>query len=153
LLFSVKKISEQAQSPLHVAYNRSEELVHIAKENRTQNLAPAISEFKASISDAAKNLVESLTIGSKDSAKQIVQEVKKIQDNQKKLETLGVDIGQTQEAQELNSALQAIVESQIKDLEKTTLTEEQEGSLIEIKDLYEQQKYSDALERILLINN
>lgn len=156
LLFSVKKIAE-SQDPFQIAYNRSEELVQILKENKTQNIASAVSEFKASISGAAKNLVLSLTqdprgTPNKKSLKDIAAEVKKIQDNQKQAETLGIDISQTDEAKEYDNALASLVKDQIGDFEKATLTESQQTALEQAKDLYSQQKYSDALEEILLIN-
>jgi len=155
LLFSVKKITE-SQDPFQIAYNRSEELVQILKENKTQNIASAVSEFKASISGAAKNLVLSLTQqDNKKSLKElkdIAAEVKKIQDNQKQAETLGIDISQTEEVKELDNALSSLVKDQIDDLEKATLTESQQKALGQAKDLYSQQKYSDALEEILLIS-
>lgn len=153
LLFPIKKIAEQTQSPLQVAHNRSEDLVQIIKENKTQNLAPAISEYKASVADAARNLTKSLVQNSdKDSIKQVAYEFKKIQDNQKQLKTLGIDIGETKEVRALDDALAALVQSQLADMEKATLTDDKQKSLAEAKDLYEQQNYSDALEKILLIN-
>lgn len=153
LLFSVKKISEQTQSPFQIASNRSSDLVQILKENKTENIAPAVSEFKASIADAAKNLVQSLGQNDKKSLKELAAEVKKIQDNQKQAETLGIDISQTEEVKELDNALAELVKEQIDDLEKATLTEGQQKALTQAKDLYSQQKYYDALEEILLISN
>jgi len=153
LLFPIKRIAEQTQNPLQVAHNRSEDLVQIVKENKTQNLAPAISEYKASIADAAKNLTKSLAQNSdKDSIRQVAYEFKKIQDNQKQLQTLGIDIGETKEVKALDDALAVLVQSQITDLENATLADDQQKSLTAAKDLYEQGKYSDALEKILLIN-
>ena len=153
LLFPIKRIAEQTQNPLQVAHNRSEDLVQIVKENKTQNLAPAISEYKASIADAAKNLTKSLAQNSdKDSIRQVAYEFKKIQDNQKQLQTLGIDIGETKEVKALDDALAVLVQSQITDLENATLADDQQKSLTAAKDLYGQGNYSDALEEILLIN-
>lgn len=153
-LFPVKKISEQTQTPLQIAYNRSQDLVQIVEENKTQNIKPAINELKASINDAAKNLVQSLSQPSdKSSIQQIVAEIKKIQDNNKKLETLGVILNDTSEAKELNDVLAPIVEREIETLEKATLLEDQNKTLDEIRKMYEEGKYSDALEKILTINN
>jgi len=152
LLFPVKKITE-TKDPFQIAYNRSSELVQILKENKTEKIAPAVSEFKASISGAAKNLVESMaSVDSKKSLKEIAVEVKKIQDNQKQAETLGIDISQTSEAKELDDALASLVKEQIDSLEEATLTEAQQEVLLVIKDLYDQQNYFEALEEILLIN-
>jgi len=155
IFYPVKKIAEQTQqTPLQIAYNRSEDLVKVVKENKTQNLTPAITEYKASISDAVKNLTDTLAIGNdKKSVEEIINEVKKIQENQKQLETLGVNMGDTDEMSELDSTLATIVENQIADLEETTLTEDQQTILVEIKDLYEQGKYSEALEAILQMDN
>jgi len=51
-----------------------------------------------------------------------------------------------------NSDIKDLVENQIADLQKTTLTSEQNNTLTQIEDLYKQEKYADALEKILLIN-
>jgi hypothetical protein len=151
LLFPVKKITEQTQTPLQVAYNRSEDLVQIVKENKTQNLESAISEFNASMVDVTKTITQNLSKNNdKESIKGVIAEVKKIQDNQKQLETLGVNIGGTKD---FDNVLALIVQEQIDSLNESTLTEEQTEALTEIMELYEQEKYSDALEQILLISN
>jgi len=151
LLFPVKKITEQTQTPLQVAYNRSEDLVQIIKENKIQNLDSAILEFKASVTDAAKTITQDLVKNNdKESIKVVMAEVKKIQDNQEQMKTLGVNIG---DAKELDDVLALIVQEQIDSLNESTLTEKQETALKEITELYEQGKYSDALEQILLISN
>jgi hypothetical protein len=156
MFYPVKKIVEQTQSQttLQIAYNRSEDLVKVVKENKIQNITPAITEFKASISDAVKNLTNSLSNdNSKDSVVAVLEEVKKIQKNQKELETLGISISGTEEMSELDSVMAIIVENQIADLELATLTEDQEQVLIDAKDLFEQKMYSESLEKILEINN
>lgn len=156
MLFPVKKFSEQTQTQnsFQVAYNRSQELMQIVKENKTQNLAPAMSEYKASISDAVKNLALAFSKDStNDSKKAVTEEVKKIQETQKELQTLGVNIeGDNPQSDELNNVLAVIVKNQIDDLEKSTLTEEQEKSFNEAKKLFEEKKYTEALEEILFIN-
>jgi hypothetical protein len=151
MFYPVKKIAEQTQqTPLQIAYNRSEDLVKVVKENKTQNLASSISEYNASMSDAVKNLTDSLSKDNdKKSVAEIVNEVKKIQENQKQLETLGVNMGDSSAMSELDSTLSTIVKNQIADLDETTLTDEQQKILTEVKDLYEQGKYSEALEGIL----
>ena len=58
------------------------------------------------------------------------------------------------ELKEVSGDLYKTIDSQvIEDLEKTTLTQEQQQMLNEVKDLYDQGKYLEALEEILLINN
>ena len=163
VLFSVKKLTEQSQTALvsqedqlknnfEIASRRLDDLTQVVKGNRTQNIAPAIKEFQASISEATKNLVAS--IGQKDSQsiKDIAQQIKKIEENKKELQTYGVDLEATQESKDLNDALAPLVQREIEDLEKTTLTEEQLETIQKIKDLYAEGKYSDALEEILMIN-
>lgn len=156
IFYPVKKIVEQtqSQSALKIAYNRSEDLVKVVKENKTQNLTPAITEYKASISDAVKNLTDTLASNNSDknSVEELLGEVKKIQENQKQLETLGVNVGDSEELSELDTILASIVENQIADMEETTLTEDQQKTLLEVKDLYQEGKYSEALEMILQID-
>lgn len=155
VLYPIKKVAEQQiQTPLKIAYNRSEELMKIVKENKTQNLAPAITEYKASISDAVKNLTNALTAqDDKQAVAQVIAEVKKIQENQMQLETLGVDMGGTDEMSELNEMLSQIVENQIADLSESTLTDDQLMILSEATSLYEEGSYSEALEKIMEISN
>jgi len=152
IFYPVKKIVEQTQSQtaLQIAYNRSEDLVKVVKENKTQNLTPAITEYQASVSDAVKNLTDALANNNdKDSVGQLLDEVKKLQENQKQLEVLGVNVGNNDEMSELDTMLKTIVENQMADFEETTLTVEQQTKLANVKDLYEQGKYSEALEVML----
>jgi hypothetical protein len=53
---------------------------------------------------------------------------------------------------QLESAEVMLVERMIEDLDKTTLTDEQQKVFGEIKGLYEEADYSGALEKILLLN-
>lgn len=163
-LFSVKKLTEQSQTAFvsqenqlknnfEIASRRLDDLTQVVKDNRMSNIAPAIREFQASISEATKNLIGS--IGQKDSQtmKDIALQIKKIEANKKQLQTLGVDLGDTQESKDLNDALAPLVQREIDDLEKTSLTEEQLNKIQAIKDLFTDGKYSDALEEILTLNN
>jgi len=56
------------------------------------------------------------------------------------------------ETEKLDDALAQLVESQIKDLEGRTLTEEQEDILAQAKEDYEAGNYSDALIKILILS-
>lgn len=152
-LFSIKKLTEQSQPALEIVIRRSDDLVQVVKNNQMANIAPAIREFQASISQATKNLVADIDKNDLKSIKDIALQVKQIQDNKKQLQTLGVDLGATQESKDLNDALAPLVQREIDDLEKITLTEEQLSTLQEIKDLYAEGKYFDALEEILMLNN
>ena len=154
-LFSIKKITEkgtsvfvsekgQAKHDLQLASKRLDDLTKIAEENEVKNLAPAINEYKESVSKAAESLA---TI---EDIKEIVEEIKKLEQKEEEVKSLGIEIG---ESEELHSALAKIVEAEIEDLEDKVLTEEQEGVLAEVKEDYDQQNYSDALEKILLLIN
>ena len=165
VLFSVKKLTEQSQTAFvsqesqlknnfETANRRLDDLTQVVKDNRVQNIAPAIREFQVSISQATKDLVNS-GIDQKDfqSIKDIALQIKKIENNKKQLQNYGVDLEDTQESKDLNNALASLVQREINSLEKTTLTENQLDTMEEVKSLYAEGKYSDALEEILMINN
>ena len=59
----------------------------------------------------------------------------------------------TPEIKSLNNALAILAQNEITDLEKITLTEDQQEILKNVKDLYEKGDYATALEKILTINN
>jgi hypothetical protein len=61
----------------------------------------------------------------------------------------GTDLSENQDVKDL---YQIIVEGEIAGLQKTTLTDEQRNMLVEAVELYNQGKFTDALEKILLIN-
>lgn len=61
---------------------------------------------------------------------------REVKNNKKELQTYGVDLESTKESKDLNDALAPLVQSEIDSLEKTTLTEEQQKIVQEIKNLY-----------------
>jgi hypothetical protein len=152
LLFPVKKIAEQSQAALSgqttlkhevaLLNNRINDLVQVAKDGRVENIPSTISEINANASQLAKNLKENVA-GNKQALKDISISLKTLAN------VPGTDLTANKDVKDL---YQVVVESQIVDLEKTTLTDEQEITLEEIKELYNQEKYTDALEKILLIN-
>lgn len=162
-LFPFKKIAEQSQAALvgasslqnsFDAYDRRvQDLVRAVKEDKKSNIPSAINEVKESMAVAVKGVTEIAKQEDGKSLKAIAAEVKKIKDNQDQLRVLGVDVEETEEVNELNSVLAPLVQSEIDSLEKATLTDGQKDILKEINVLYEQGKYSDALEKILLIND
>lgn len=152
LLFSVKKISEQSeaaligQAPLlqNVATlnSRINDLAQVAKDGRKGNIPSAISEINANVSLLAKTLKNNPT-NNPETIKEIASSLKTL------ASVPGTDLS---ENPEVKSLYEAVVQSQIVDLKKTTLTDEQKKALIEIEDLYNQGKHADALEKILLID-
>jgi len=156
LLFSVKKVTEQSQAALSGQTNlkqnmanlnnRINDLAQVAKEGRTVNIPSAIDEVRQSASKVAESLKGSLTKDPQ-SVRELANEVQKI----KQLRTL-TDLTDTPEIKSLNDALAVLVQNEITDLEKTSLTEYQLETLKGIKDLYDEGDYVAALEKILTIN-
>lgn len=150
-LFPIKKIAEQSQASLlgqttlskDVASlnSRVNDLAQVAKEGKTNNIPSAIDEIKINASELAKNLKDNPA--NSQTLKDIANTLKVLAD------VPGTDLSQIQDVQDL---YQAVASGQIADLQKTTLTDEQKTTLTKAEDLYSQEKYSDALEQILLIN-
>ena len=151
-LFPIKKITEQSQAALTgqtglqqnmLALNsRINDLAQVAKEGRTDNIPSAISEVNANASQLAKDLKNSKVEDSQ-TLKELATSLKTLAD------VPGTDMTTNPDVQNL---YQTVVQSQIADLQKATLTEDQKTKLTEVEDLYNQGKYTDALEKILLIN-
>ena len=149
LLFSLKKITEKAgavfvsreeqpKAQLELANARLEELTKIAETNQVRKLAPAIEEYQASISQAAKATSQ---ITKPQEVKKIAPEIKKMEEGIQNLRSYGVEIDES----EKEDLYKPIVEVLLKDLEDKTLTENQEIILAEAKDSYNLGDYSNAL--------
>lgn len=160
-LFSLKKITEKGQAifvsegeqskhNLQLANKRLDDLTKIAESNRVENLALAINEFQASVSEVVKSLTEEEVKQDKEKVKEIVLEIKKLEENKQKVEALGVVIGETEELD--NVLAQLVVEREIKDLEGQVLTEKQQEVLNEARGDYENGEYFQALEKILILS-
>jgi len=159
LLFSVKKMAEQSQGALLSSANQSNynldivnrrlgELADVIKENKTNNIAPAIQEVKNGIAQTVKDISSNTN-----DFTSIAVKVQKIQQAKRNVETLGVVM--LQESNELNDALAPLVENEIKVLTQSSdsgnLNLEQEIRLVEVKSHYKKGEYTAALEKILLI--
>lgn len=155
-LYPVKKVTEQTgtlftpssgqtQRNLEIAKKRLDELTKIAETNSVKNLAPAINEVRASVSKVAQNLRKIET----EKAKEIVGEVKEIEDKTIKIRSLGIEIGGNEE---FDSALIQRIKDEVDVLEAGKLTEEEVEILKEVKEKIEEKKYAEAWEKILLIN-
>ncbi len=160
VLYPVKKVAEKGQSFLlsekgqsklvfEVANKRLDELTRAAENNSVRNLAPAINEYRASVSQVVKSLNNGIVNKDSRAIKEIAIEVRKLAEKEQIIESLGIEIGGSQE---LDNALAQLVDQEIKDLETRTLAPDQEQALIDIKADFEAKDYSQALERILLLN-
>ena len=154
-LFPLKKMAEksekfltseknEARINLELVNRRLDDLKKIAENNQTQKLAPAITEYQESVNKAAESLAGA-------EPKEIVEQIKQLEEKERKIKSYGVEIAQSSE--ELKDVLSQITEREIQDLEKRSLTPEQEKLLEEIKEDYKAGKYSQALEKILILSN
>jgi hypothetical protein len=170
-LFVIKKLTEKTRAvfvsedekpkvQLELANKRLEELNQIAQKNDVKKLAPAIDEFRASVSEAAQKLAQiKEPEKSREIGKKVIAEVKKIEENKEKIESLGVVVGDTEEienaycqlaGQEIQS-LSTTIEKQSQLLGLNEVQKYLEG-LNEAKEYLQEGKCSLAFEKILLLS-
>ena len=154
-LYAIRKIAheyeavfvpknEQTAFQLKLANDRLEDLAKAP----AKNMAPTISEFQANIYEAARTLSKiDATTSDPLAIRKIVDETKKLEGNKQKLDSLGVVYGGTEEVE---NVLSKITENLISDLDSRTLSEAQGNILVEMKKLFEEKKYSEALELYLV---
>jgi len=123
-----------------------DDLTKAAQENDTNKIAPALNEYKASISAVAKNLSNE-----KDAKKvrELVVQVKQLESKENQIKSLGVELGDNPEK---DSVLIQLIQKQITELETKDLPSGSEELLESIKTDCANQKFIDALEKILIIN-
>lgn len=151
-LFPVKKMAEQSQAALsgqtifkqNVATltNRINDLALVTKEGKKSSISSAIDEVSINAKELTKNL-KANPVEDSAALKEIAISLKTLAD------VPGTDLATNQDVKDL---YQVVVQNQIDDLKKTTLTDEQKKTLAEAEDLYGQEKYNEALEKLLLIN-
>lgn len=134
---------QKTQFGMELANKRLAELNKIAENNETKKLSSAITEFQANVSEVAKNLANAKI------DENFVEQTKNLEDNKEKVETV---LGTKIDTQEYDNALAGLVESQIKDLEGRSLTEEQATTLDAIKSDFEAKNYAEALIKILSLS-
>lgn len=119
---------------------KSQNLAQVSKD-KSQNISKAIDEMK----EATKNLTTTLE---KDPqlARVIASDI-----NSNKVY---LDVVHGDDLKETSDALYKAIDSQmIEDLEKITLTQDQQKMFDTVKELYKEGEYSAALEKILLISS
>lgn len=158
-LFAVKKALEESQGvfisdlerqkfDLEKANKRLEDLSKIAISKDSRKLAPAIDEYKATVSEVAKNIAKE-----KDSAKikELVAEVRKLENREEEIKSLGVEFGENVDK---DIVLVSLIAREIEKLElEDNLTIDQQTLLAGIKDDCEKGDFVGALEKILEIKN
>jgi len=150
LLFPLKEVTEQSTAALtgHTTLNQDvanlnnsiNNLAQVNKDGRKDTIPSAISKINASASVLANNLINNS-----------VQDPQKLNEISQTLNKTLADIPGTDLTE--TSGVQDLLQALIADYQKTTMTDDQKDTLTEAKDLYNQGKYTDALEKILLINN
>lgn len=165
-LYPIKKMTEKSQAvfvseeekpafQLKLANERLEDLTKIAETNQVKKIAPALEEYQASISEAAKNLAKITATTSdpvvvKKIAEQTQELTQELEEKKEKLEkTYGIA---GLEFKEESNPTKVLVEWLIEDLESRTLTENQEELLEGAKEDFEVGDYNQALEKILLLS-
>jgi hypothetical protein len=144
-LFAIRKITEQGQAvftidktkyEFELAGKRLNDLNKIAKANNIENLAPALIEYNETVTKAAERLAE------KEDIREVADEVRTLKEKETEVRSYGVEL---EENVELDAALKEIVEREI------VLLKEKDIDIGEIEDLYNNKEYSEALEKILML--
>ena len=123
---------------------------------QTASLTGNVADLNTKVTELKKNLSVGVSTNLK-TAKAVADDIQRI----KKLQTKTLaDISGTQNEKNLNNALSLadntlapLVESEISDLQKTTLTVDQQKILVQAQDLYGKGDYSGALEQIWDLSN
>lgn len=157
-LFSLKKALEQTQTvlltqaekskyDLEQANNRLEDLQKIAKGNQTKKLGAAINEYKASVSEVAKNLSNELN---QEKIKEIAQGVKLLAEKEKEVKSLGVEIDSNTD---MDLALVETIMKEVNKLKMEDLSDNQKSILNQVEEACKSGNFADALEKISSIGN
>ncbi|KPJ55342.1 hypothetical protein AMJ47_00520 [Parcubacteria bacterium DG_72] len=152
-LFALKKMTEQSQAvfisdnykSIHnfeIAGKRLDDLTKIAQENDVKKIAPALVEYNETVSRAAE------TLNQAGSVQEIALEIKKLQEKENLVRSFGIEIA---ENKDLDNAIAEIVKREVAYLKEKELTEEQKLILADIEKEIEQEDYSSALEKVLLM--
>jgi hypothetical protein len=156
LLFQLKKITEKVQTmfvseqerptlSLFLANERLMDLATIAEEDQAQKLAPAMNEFKLKTVEVAKNIANMTEVN-----EEIVAQFKELEENKAKIEQV---LAAKIDTEEYDNALAQLVEVVLIDLEQRTLTEQNKEILMQAKEFFENEDYSEALIKILELNH
>lgn len=157
-LFALRKALEESQGvfvsdlekqkfDLEQANRRLEDLVKIAMNKDSRKLAPAIDEYKATVSEVTKNLASQ---EDSEKIKELVAEVRKLENKEEEIKSLGVELGENVDK---DIALVSLITREISKLEIQSLSIKQQALLAGVREDCERGNFVSALENILLINN
>lgn len=158
-LFNLKKAVEESQMVfmsedeklnfnLNKANQQIDDLAKAAQENDSQKINPALNEYKASMSAAAKNLANETD---KTKIKETVARVKQLENKEGFVQSLGIQLGENPEK---DMALVGLISDQVKEIEaRKDLSPENRVNVYQIKDFCDKGYFTEALDLILLVNN
>jgi len=161
--YALKKLKEEGAAmlvssvdrPLYElerANRRLEEMEKIVHNNETENLAPAINEYKESVHSASEEIKKADP--NKETVDKIAKEIEDLKENESKFEAqtyTSLGGGVTEADQELKKKR---IETLIDDLNKRSLTEKQKEALKEVKEMLKKDKLtrSDINEAQIKLN-
>jgi len=149
LLFPIKKITEQSTAALSgetalkqnltTLNHRINDLAQVSKGGKISRIPSVMNEVNANASALAENL-----------KKELIADSATISEIAISLKTLATVMGpDLAENSDMKILYKTVIESQVADMEKSTLTEKQAETLKEVKELYKEEKYQRALELTL----
>ena len=146
--------SEKPKVQLELTAERLRELKQIAKENKIEKLKPAIAEVNQTIPETART-IQKITKEKNniENVKEIVKKVDEIEKTKKEVQALGVVVGDDELEKTSQELRKELVEEELKDLEKRSLTDNQKELLEKAKEYYQKENYSEALEIIFYLTN
>jgi len=147
--YALKKLKEEGAAmlvssvdrPLYElerANRRLEEMEKIVHNNQTENLAPAINEYKESVHSASEEIKNADP--DKETVDKIAKEIEDLKENESKFEAqtyTSLGGGVTEADQELKKKR---IETLIDDLNKRSLTEKQKEALEKVKEMLKKDK-------------
>ncbi|MFH1656390.1 MAG: DUF5667 domain-containing protein [Candidatus Nealsonbacteria bacterium] len=157
-LFFIKRTIEESKGifvskegktnfKLEQAKKRLDDLTKVAESNKTKKLAPAMNAYKESMSDVASSLSKE---ENNEKVKEIVQEVQKLVEEEKKVKSLAVEIDRNVD---LDYVLVKTIIDNINDLETKSLTETQVELLVKVNEFVKEGDFESALMKSLEINS
>jgi hypothetical protein len=150
-IVSFTKLLPTEKMPQQIASltTQTESIQNVADlNNKISDLAKATKESSAAGNDI-NTKISALAKSLKNTQVKDPQTIKKIAKTLADIS--GKDLNKNSD-QDVKDIYQTIVQSQIADLQKTTLNNDQKNALAKAKDLYDTGKYGEALEKILLIS-
>lgn len=156
-LFLLRKVSERARSTfavkedasLNIVNNRLDDIIKIANENKTKRLEPALKEYNTSVSKVASEITKDNVKNNPEKVRKVVDNFREIENKVTEIHSLGIILN---ENPDLDVAFIELVTEQAKELEGMELNGGQAALLQDIQLFLSKEKYLNALDQILEVN-